>query len=230
MYSMTFQFVSMFCKWFYCLARVNLHRKWVLGSSFLVHLMSYFRNAFILTDTPGGFDEPKPRPIRFLRSERYDTIVDLVLGRFRIPHKQRNREQQNAYLQHWRNKDKFEVENGVLYHMGQKVYRHWCIHNPGCSGSYDFLNSFVVDGNIYGFFRVYRYFSIFMVDRDKYVSAVDFIQIRTWQYLWFCWGKTIGYAVVVVCDGCPSSFSVRLSKSVGVLIYAIDTNHDTRLW
>lgn len=76
------------------------------------------------TDTVRGLEEPRQRPIRFLRSERYDTIVNLMLGKFKIPHRQRNREQQNAYLQHWRNKDKFEYKDGNLYHMGQKVFRH----------------------------------------------------------------------------------------------------------
>lgn len=103
------------------------HNWWVFGGwkyLFPDCLVSEVYMPLFSTDTVRGLEEPRQRPIRFLRSERYDTIVNLVLGKFKIPHRQRNREQQNAYLQHWRNKDKFEYKDGNLYHMGQKVFRH----------------------------------------------------------------------------------------------------------
>lgn len=50
------------------------------------------------------------RAMRTMNQETYETLLNLALGTFKIPIKERTRVQKNAVIQYWRNKNNLSVK------------------------------------------------------------------------------------------------------------------------
>lgn len=68
----------------------------------------------------------KARYLHPLSEEAYDTLLLLVQGRFKVPVAERTREQRNAVIRYWRNRDRFHLgpqATPTLYFDDEKVVK-----------------------------------------------------------------------------------------------------------